>query len=169
MTDGMGRGEPDEEKLKGRDSRVKKTLSTASSRPMLQDFLPKWIPISFSNQRALRFSIAIAAIALGLANSPTKAQQIVSPRINEIMAAGQTVLAGEDGAFPDWIEIWNPDSAPRNLTGWHLTDDPAKRSCRVMATSCSSLRQRAEPRRPGKFTRTFACRREAAIWRSVGR
>ncbi len=25
---------------------------------------------------------------------------------------------------PDWIEIWNPDNQPLDLTGYHLTDDP---------------------------------------------
>lgn len=49
-----------------------------------------------------------------------------APRLNELMASGQAVVADEDGQFPDWVEIYNPDGAELNLTGWHLTDDPAK-------------------------------------------
>ncbi len=45
-------------------------------------------------------------------------------RINEIMASNSATLADEDGAFSDWIELYNPTLAPVDLTGWHLTDDP---------------------------------------------
>ena len=49
----------------------------------------------------------------------------LSVRINEFMAANDTGLADEDGAQPDWIELHNPLTAPVNLAGWRLTDDPA--------------------------------------------
>ena len=48
-----------------------------------------------------------------------------SPVISEFMASNDSVLADEDGAFPDWIELHNPDSNPVSLAGCHLTDDPA--------------------------------------------
>jgi hypothetical protein len=48
------------------------------------------------------------------------------PRINEFTAAGQTVLADEDGGFHDFIEIFNPGFTPMDLGGWHLTDDLAR-------------------------------------------
>lgn len=45
-----------------------------------------------------------------------------APRITEISAAGQTSIADEDGDFPDWVEIYNPDAVPVNLAGWSLSD-----------------------------------------------
>lgn len=47
------------------------------------------------------------------------------PIISEVMASNSTTLADEDGAFPDWIEIYNPDSAAVSLNGWYLTDNVA--------------------------------------------
>ena len=46
-----------------------------------------------------------------------------SPRITEIMTDNQASLVDEDGGFPDWIEIYNPDQVSVDLSGWHLTDD----------------------------------------------
>lgn len=48
------------------------------------------------------------------------------PIISEFMADNKTVLADEDGMFSDWIEIYNPDAAPVDLAGWHLTDNATK-------------------------------------------
>lgn len=45
-----------------------------------------------------------------------------APVINEFMAANTQTLADEDGAYSDWIEIYNPDAAPVNLAGYSLTD-----------------------------------------------
>lgn len=46
-----------------------------------------------------------------------------APRITELMAANDLVLADEDGDFPDWIEIHNPASTVVSLAGYFLTDD----------------------------------------------
>jgi hypothetical protein len=43
------------------------------------------------------------------------------PVITEFMASNTKTLA-EDGAYSDWIEVYNPDSATVNLGGWFLTD-----------------------------------------------
>jgi hypothetical protein len=43
--------------------------------------------------------------------------------ISEIMADNESTLADEDGAFSDWIEIYNPTAASINLAGYFLTDD----------------------------------------------
>ena len=48
-----------------------------------------------------------------------------TPRITEFMAVNNSILADEDGAFSDWIEIHNPDAEPISLAGYHLTDDAA--------------------------------------------
>ncbi|NLE39614.1 MAG: lamin tail domain-containing protein, partial [Pirellulaceae bacterium] len=43
--------------------------------------------------------------------------------ITEFMAANKGVLADDDNAYSDWIEIHNPTEAPVSLDGWYLTDD----------------------------------------------
>jgi len=43
-------------------------------------------------------------------------------RINEFMAANDTVLLDDDGENSDWIELYN-DGAATNLNGWYLSDD----------------------------------------------
>src|SRR5215208_6543739 len=45
------------------------------------------------------------------------------PVINEFMASNGNGILDEDGLKSDWIEIYNPSSAPIDLAGWHLTDD----------------------------------------------
>ena len=49
-----------------------------------------------------------------------------APVINEFMAANAASLTDEDGAFSDWIEIYNPDAAAVNLAGYGLTDNAAQ-------------------------------------------
>ncbi len=44
--------------------------------------------------------------------------------INEFMAFNQDFLEDEDGNHPDWIELYNSDSAAYDLDGHFLTDDP---------------------------------------------
>ncbi len=49
--------------------------------------------------------------------------------ISELMANNESTIADEDGAFSDWIEIYNPSSDEVDLTDWCLTDNatvPAK-------------------------------------------
>ena len=48
--------------------------------------------------------------------------------LTEFMAANTTILADEDGAFPDWIEIHNPTGSSASLGGWFLTDDHGDRT-----------------------------------------
>ncbi len=48
-----------------------------------------------------------------------------APRISEFMAKNETTIADEDGDFSDWIEIYNPDSTPFDLSGCYLSDDSA--------------------------------------------
>ncbi|HAK95022.1 MAG TPA: hypothetical protein DCM87_08475, partial [Planctomycetes bacterium] len=44
--------------------------------------------------------------------------------LNEFMASNGVTLQDEDGDSPDWIELWNRGTAPIDLGGWSLTDDP---------------------------------------------
>ncbi len=45
--------------------------------------------------------------------------------INEFMADNATTIADPQGDYDDWIELRNLTSAPVNLTGHYLTDNPA--------------------------------------------
>jgi hypothetical protein len=42
--------------------------------------------------------------------------------ISEFMAINTTTLADEDGAYSDWIELYNSSTNTVNLGGWYLTD-----------------------------------------------
>ena len=50
------------------------------------------------------------------------------PVLNEIMAANHTTLKDEDGAFSDWIELYNPDADTVNLSGWYLSNSPTNKT-----------------------------------------
>jgi hypothetical protein len=50
------------------------------------------------------------------------------PMISEFMAANTNVLADEDGAYSDWIELHNPDATAVNLAGWYLTDSASSKT-----------------------------------------
>lgn len=43
--------------------------------------------------------------------------------INEVMTQNQATWQDEAGSFPDWIELWNPNDAPVDLSGWWMSDD----------------------------------------------
>ncbi len=43
--------------------------------------------------------------------------------VTEIAASNSTILADEDGQYPDWIELFNAGSSAVNLDGWYLTDE----------------------------------------------
>ena len=45
--------------------------------------------------------------------------------ISEFMADNNSTLSDEDGASPDWLEIWNSTTATVSLGTYYLTDDAA--------------------------------------------
>ena len=47
-----------------------------------------------------------------------------APIISEFMADNRRSTIDDDDDRSDWIEIFNPDGSPANLSGWFLTDDP---------------------------------------------
>lgn len=49
---------------------------------------------------------------------------VTQPVITEFLADNRSRLADDEGAYLDWIEIYNPDETPISLDGYHLTDDP---------------------------------------------
>lgn len=50
---------------------------------------------------------------------------ILPPVLNEFIASNDSDFADADGNFSDWIEIYNPNAFAIDLTGFHLTSDPA--------------------------------------------
>jgi hypothetical protein len=46
--------------------------------------------------------------------------------INEFMANNDVAVAGPNGTYPDWIELFNADNETINLGGMYLTDDLTK-------------------------------------------
>lgn len=69
----------------------------------------------------------LLAALFGALLSPLFAEEIHlgGPVISEFLARNETGLQDEDGERPDWIEILNASETPVDLSGWHLTDDPA--------------------------------------------
>jgi hypothetical protein len=49
-----------------------------------------------------------------------------TPVINEVMYSNQSCIIDRFGDYPDWIEVYNPDSLAINLKGWKLTDNISK-------------------------------------------
>ena len=77
-----------------------------------------------------------------------------APVISEFMAANDTTLRDEDGDYPDWIEIFNPDTADVSLDGWYLTDD---------ADDLTKWRFPAETLEAGTFLVVFASGKDRAV------
>jgi hypothetical protein len=48
--------------------------------------------------------------------------------INEFMASNSSTIADESGAFPDWVELYNPTERAISLSGYYLTDDLANQT-----------------------------------------
>ncbi|MGD0519474.1 MAG: LamG-like jellyroll fold domain-containing protein, partial [Thermoguttaceae bacterium] len=46
--------------------------------------------------------------------------------ISEFMAENTKTLADGNGKYPDWIEIYNPNTNAVDLAGWHMTDNANK-------------------------------------------
>ena len=82
------------------------------------------------NLRCLASAIVFASIGMLCSVS-------AAPAINEFVADNVASLADEDGDYSDWVEIHNPDGAPVNLEGYHLTDDIADRPTRWTFPSVS--------------------------------
>lgn len=72
----------------------------------------------------IRRLLLILAVLVAGVSTPSAAEPVIS----EFMAANTNVLADDDGAFSDWIELHNPDALPVDLTGWYLTDSSSNKT-----------------------------------------
>ena len=48
------------------------------------------------------------------------------PVLNEVMARNRSAVVGLGGAYPDWIELFNPNGTSVDMTGMRLSDDAGK-------------------------------------------
>ncbi len=76
---------------------------------------------------ALACSMAVGCDQTGTDGTPTPdvvdaAVLGVPPIISEFVSRNQSGLTDEDGATSDWIELVSQDTAPFDLSGYHLTD-----------------------------------------------
>ena len=71
----------------------------------------------------MKYQLAVVLSVLWLAAPAPAADSVI---ISEFMAANTRTLADEDGAFEDWIELYNVSDATVNLGGWFLTDNAAQ-------------------------------------------
>jgi hypothetical protein len=65
--------------------------------------------------------LRLMTLALGVLAANASAVR-AEPLISEFMASNRATLADEDGAYSDWIEIYNPDEIAADVSGWYLTD-----------------------------------------------
>lgn len=75
-----------------------------------------------------------------LAPTPTVTNQliVIQPAnivINELLAANQNGVTDNVGELEDWIEIYNPNNFPVNLSGYYFSDDPEVRNKWVIPSS----------------------------------
>jgi len=49
--------------------------------------------------------------------------EALAPRVTEFLADNESDLERSDGSTPDWIEVWNPNPLPLDLTGYGLSDN----------------------------------------------
>ena len=68
-------------------------------------------------------ALPLLVLALFSFTSPLPAAE---PFISEFMPDNAHILVDEDGQFPDWIEIQNPNATPFDLAGYFLTDNPSQ-------------------------------------------
>lgn len=78
--------------------------------------------------RLLPISIFRSFVLVCLVISAGTVPALATPVITEFMASNQSTLRDVDGAYSDWIEIYNPDSSAVTLTGWSLTDNAKKKT-----------------------------------------
>jgi hypothetical protein len=71
---------------------------------------------------AVRFLFLLMAALLATATAARAAETVF---ISEFLASNSGGLQDEDGASPDWVEIFNSGTNTVNMNGWCLTDSAA--------------------------------------------
>jgi hypothetical protein len=66
--------------------------------------------------------VVLISLIVGLLQLPGAAAQ-TPPRLSEAVSINASGLVDSYGSTSDWIEIYNPDTTPLDLSGWGLSDD----------------------------------------------
>ncbi|TFH30435.1 MAG: hypothetical protein E4H00_05140, partial [Myxococcales bacterium] len=97
---------------------------------IVSEYAPSYPPqianVSYGLTNDLLSARCFLAPTPGAANAESPSCSLVDPNtglyITEFMASNSNGLQDQDGAFSDWIEIFNSNGAPVDLGGWYLTD-----------------------------------------------
>ncbi|MBN1805694.1 MAG: lamin tail domain-containing protein [Sedimentisphaerales bacterium] len=75
--------------------------------------------------KILSLSLVIMVSLFGLTDLSSSAdnQPGIPLVINELMASNSSIVKDPQGQYDDWIEIYNNDSGPIDVSGMYLTDD----------------------------------------------
>ena len=93
-----------------------KPVDTQYTRPASKSFPENSLSGSAWNRGiAGLFACLLALLFIGQASA-----QVI---VNEFMAKNDSTLLDGDGAYSDWIELYNSGSSAVDLTGWYLSDD----------------------------------------------
>ena len=90
--------------------------------------LPGSLPLNGSTNLIINTTTVFSLTATNSARSTQSHAQVVidgqllDPVINEFLASNDITLDDGDGRSSDWIEIYNPNALPFDLSGWSLTD-----------------------------------------------
>jgi hypothetical protein len=89
-----------------------------------------WGRISDGSSSSMDFSVP----------TPTVTNQlfVIQPQnivINELLTANQNGIIDNAGELEDWIEVYNPNNFPVNLSGYYFSDDPEVRNKWVVSSS----------------------------------
>jgi hypothetical protein len=85
--------------------------------------------ITRKKKRIIGFWILTVLLLLGSGGyitATTRAEAASPLIISEFLAGNDSGPMDEQGDHSDWIEIYNPTNRPVNLSGWYLSDDPAR-------------------------------------------
>jgi hypothetical protein len=67
--------------------------------------------------------VAAAVLSRALGDTP-----LLPIRVNEVMASNGTTLLAADGTAPDWVELYNPNNQPVDISGWRLSDKTGEKA-----------------------------------------
>ena len=75
---------------------------------------------------ALSPAADLPAETLPAAPAPSADEGLGLVVISELMSKNKAALPGEDGSFPDWVELLSLAEEPLTLSGWRLSDGEGK-------------------------------------------